>query len=550
MAGRNIQKYSSVITVTITILSAMVLRQINIRVEGPMDQVLLILRSMLYIGLYIGWGISVRSRILQPLARRCLTAVSALMVFWMTARTIRYLLADPVRPLRGLWYLYYLPMLWIPLLAVWIALSLRKPDDFRLPRQVRLLCVPASALLLMVLTNDLHQMVFVFPVHSSEGVNDYQYAFGYFLAVGWMISCTVFALAVMLVKCRVPHSRNFLLLPFAPVMAAVFYGVLYILRIPWLKPLAGDMTVVFCLLIAAALESCIASGLIQSNTGYDELFLVSRLGAQILDSEYRVCLVSRNARAMTREQRVLAGVQSVSIAKSLQVRSQPIGFGYVLWQEDVSKLADAIEQSEENCRELAERNRIRQENLELQKKILALREKNRISDLLHRETAGQIRRIDSLLARYERETDERERGRLLAAAAAAGAYIKRYGNLLLAGERSAQSDLGDLARCFAESFLYLELLDVNCLQTLPSGRMFPTKEMLRAYRGFEEAVEGCLPDLSQVWISLRDGRDVSVLFIELVSGTPFRLEAVEADSFSCEDGACRFSFRLTKGGEG
>ena len=42
MAGRNIQKYSSVITVTITILSAMVLRQINIRVEGPMDQVLLI----------------------------------------------------------------------------------------------------------------------------------------------------------------------------------------------------------------------------------------------------------------------------------------------------------------------------------------------------------------------------------------------------------------------------------------------------------------------------------------------------------------------------
>ena len=36
---------------------------------------------------------------------------------------------------------------------------------------------------------------------------------------------------------------------------------------PWIELLAGDMTVVQCLLLAAGVESCIRCGLIQSNTG-------------------------------------------------------------------------------------------------------------------------------------------------------------------------------------------------------------------------------------------------------------------------------------------
>lgn len=59
----------------------------------------------------------------------------------------------------------------------------------------------------------------------------------------------------------------------------------------------------------------------------------------------------------------------------MKQKSQPIRFGHVLWQEDIAELTEAIEQIEENCRNLAERNRIRQENLETRKKILALQEK-------------------------------------------------------------------------------------------------------------------------------------------------------------------------------
>ncbi len=549
MTKSNSKKYSTILYVALAIFTAMVLRQIARWADAPLDWFCGMIRSAIYIELFIAWGVSLHRRIIQPQVRRYLTSISVLVVFWMTVRTIRYSLDECIWLMRYLWYLYYLPMLLIPLLAVFVALSLGKPDNFRLSKWTGLLYIPTAALLLLVLTNDLHQFVFVFPEDAIVWVNDYSYALGYFLAVGWVVSCTITALVVMLIKCRIPHSRTVLMLPFAPAVVALIYGVLYYFRVPWLKFLTGDMTVVFCLLIVAILECCIECGLIQSNTGYEELFMVSRLGAQITNQENVVCLASANARALTEEQRISTKTQTVSADKSMIVKSQPIGFGHVLWQENVAELTEAIEQIEENCRDLAEHNRIRQENLKTRKKILALQEKNRVSDLLHRETAGQIDLIDRMLAQYDTETDDRKRSRLLGGAAVVGAYIKRYGNLLLIGERTETADIRDLARCFDESFINLELLGVNCLHTLPSDIILATKDMLQVYRSFEAAVETSLSDLQYVWINVRESKEGIFLNMEFVCDTDLSPFASIADSFSCEDGAYRFTFKLRKGGE-
>lgn len=549
MTKSNSKKYSTILYVALAIFTAMVLRQIARWADAPLDWFCGMIRSAIYIELFIAWGVSLHRRIIQPQVRRYLTSISVLEVFWMAVRTIRYSLDECIWLMRYLWYLYYLPMLLIPLLAVFVALSLGKPDNFRLSKWTGLLYIPTAALLLLVLTNDLHQFVFVFPEDAIVWVNDYSYALGYFLAVGWVVSCTVTALVVMLIKCRIPHSRTVLMLPFAPAVVALIYGVLYYFRVPWLKFLTGDMTVVFCLLIVAILECCIECGLIQSNTGYEELFMVSRLGAQITNQENAVCLASANARALTEEQRISTKTQTVSADKSMIVKSQPIGFGHVLWQENVAELTEAIEQIEENCRDLAEHNRIRQENLKTRKKILALQEKNRVSDLLHRETAGQIDLIDRMLAQYDTETDDRKRSRLLGGAAVVGAYIKRYGNLLLIGERTETADIRDLARCFDESFINLELLGVNCLHTLPSDIILATKDMLQVYRSFEAAVETSLSDLQYVWINVRKSKEGLFLKMEFVCDSDLSHLAPMANAFSFEDGAYRFTFKLQGGGE-
>ena len=539
----------------LSILAAMILRQVAYRTDGVPDWISGILRPGIYLVLFLVWGISLRRRIIQIQVRRYLIAISALIIFWIAVRTIRYFLEKNIWLIRFLWHLYYIPLLMIPLLSVFIALSLGKGENFRLPRWTAVFYIPTVLLLMLVLTNDFHQMVFVYPEDAAVWMDDYKYAIGYFLAAAWMVVCAVTALVTMLIKCRIPHSRKVLILPFVPTILALIYCLLWIFRafrvfqLNWLKELAGDITIVFCLLFSAALESCIQCGLIQSNTGYDELFPVSRLGAQITDSENKVCLASLNAVKLTEEQRRKAGEEAISADKNTLVRSQPIGFGHVLWQEDVSELTEAIGQIEENCSDLAEHNRIRRKNLETQKRILVLQEKNRVNDLLHRETARQMDLIDRILTRYEAETDNIRRERLLASAAVIGAYIKRYGNLLLISERESLADMCELSRCFDESFMNLELLGVNGLHSLPSGILLAAKDMLRVYRCFERITETCLYDLSYVWIRLRNGECGLVLYMEFVCETDLRSLGLIADSFSCEDdGIYRFSFRLEKGG--
>ena len=99
-----------------------------------------------------------------------------------------------------------------------------------------------------------------------------------------------------------------------------------------------------------------------------------------------------------------------------------------------------------------------------------------------KETAEQIALVDHLLTQSISEADEKERRRLLAGIAVIGAYIKRYGNLLLMSARTKSADIRELSRCFDESFCNLELLDVNCLQTLSADTTLAIKDMLHVYR--------------------------------------------------------------------
>lgn len=82
-----------------------------------------IVRAVIYIGLLTAWGISVRARIIQTQVRRYLLAETGLMLLWLLLRTVKYNVYDPITE-RLLWYGYYLPMLFIPVLAVLVALSL------------------------------------------------------------------------------------------------------------------------------------------------------------------------------------------------------------------------------------------------------------------------------------------------------------------------------------------------------------------------------------------------------------------------------------------
>jgi hypothetical protein len=112
-------------TILITLLlvaAAMACRRIGL--DGYMRFFMGILRSAIYIGLFAAWGFSVRRRVAQAQASRYMAAIAVLMVFWMAVRTAKYFFVQAPDAARYLWYFYYLPMMFVPLLAVFIAFSL------------------------------------------------------------------------------------------------------------------------------------------------------------------------------------------------------------------------------------------------------------------------------------------------------------------------------------------------------------------------------------------------------------------------------------------
>ena len=70
-----------------------------------------LLRSFIYIGLMMWWGVSLWQCIVQTQVRRYLAATAALCVFWLSIRTVKFFFAATPAAIRYLWYGYYVPML-------------------------------------------------------------------------------------------------------------------------------------------------------------------------------------------------------------------------------------------------------------------------------------------------------------------------------------------------------------------------------------------------------------------------------------------------------
>lgn len=120
------------------------------------------IRAALYLLLFSLWGYSLDRRIIQTQALHCLRLTAALMLVWLILRTLKYEFVTDLTVARYIWYLYYLPMLFIPLLGVYIALSLGKSEEYRLTEKAGFLVAVPGILFLLVITNDLHQQVVAF----------------------------------------------------------------------------------------------------------------------------------------------------------------------------------------------------------------------------------------------------------------------------------------------------------------------------------------------------------------------------------------------------
>lgn len=501
-----------------------------------------ILRTLIYIGLYIGWGISIHKRVVQKAAKNTLIFISGLMIFWFIVRSIKYFFAMDVNVERYLWYSYYLPMLFIPQAAVQTAVLLGQPEEYILPKWLKFLYVPTTLCFLLVLSNDFHQCVFSFAAGEVWTDKGYRYAWGYYTVLLWEVVCAVAAFTLMVYKCRLSQRKKYL--PVIGIGISILYAIIYASGAEWMQVIGGDITAALCLMFVCIFESCIYCGLIQTNTGYEELFEVCTMGAQITDRNYCVRYTSANAMELSEAEK-----GDVVVDKKTLIQNRPIQGGHILWQEDIEYIIMLLERMEENRKTIEESNCLEQENYQTKAKINMLREKNRLYDKLQTQTAGQIGLLNELLSRYEVEKDLVKSRRLLAKISVIGTYIKRYGNLIFIGERAEISDVAELGACLEESFSSLKLMGIECALTAPAGERIYVRDAVRIYSFFESIVEACVDSIQFMWVKIRPCGEELIVCMEVESEANLSSFFDKTEKGEYEDGVWKFTFTVKKAGE-
>ena len=467
------------------------------------------LRSGIYVFLFSAWCYSLWIRIVQTQARRYLVAISALMVLWILLRSIKFSIENTDTE-RWLWYFYYFPMLFIPMLSVFVSRSLGKGEDFRLPRWTKLLYVPTLLLLLLVLTNDLHQQVFSFPSGVLSD-REYRYEGGYFFVMGWEALCAGFAFLSMAKNCRIPRSRRIRWLPLVPLALSLAYACAYVEKVYWVWVLAGDMTVSQCLIFASILECCIQCGLIQSNLGYDELFEATSLPVQITDKAFCSQYVSVAMRgALPPNELRQMRVDTIHLGDDTLLKRHRLRSGWVFWKEDISALNQIRKELELTRDELRDTGDVLAAENAQRARWLKLTEENRLYDMMEAQTARQIAMLRDLLAELQRTEDSDRAIRLLGQIIIIGTYIKRRSNLIFVGVQRGAISVQELRLCLNESSENISVYGADCKTIIKGEGQLTVEQATQIYDLFEAVVEMGLESLRALLTSIEVGKQVEV----------------------------------------
>ena len=449
-------------------------------------------RNCIYLGIYCAWVIYLEKHVVHKKMRRCLTAIGCLMVFWFFVRTVKFhILHDPLGE-HVCWYLYYIPMILIPVLGLAAAMFFGEKDEEKTVRRIKILLTVAVVLIVSVFTNDLHQMVFHFAKQPPFSDNDYSYGILFMVIQGWMLICLTGMEIILIRKSRIPGKKQFWL-PIIPGILLLGWNIGNIFRLPFIQTFAGDMTAVCCLLMAAIYQGCILCGLIQTNNRYFELFQTSGgLDAEITDYSFQRYYHSGDFPQLSPELRSMIVNRSFVQKQGIRINHIPIRGGHLFWSEDISVLLDQYQDIREQQEELTARNRLLKKTYQKEAERRKAEEQNRLLNMIQSQTAGQLELLSQLMDELEK-TESRERYNwILGKIVVVGTYLKRRKNLVLTQYTSDGNllTMEDLRQSIAESCDSLKLCKIRAAYYVESGDVqLNADDILKCYDTFEWLVE-------------------------------------------------------------
>lgn len=486
----------TMMAVAVLVAIAFVLREIYEDLPNAILQsVMCLLRDTIHISLLFAWVVSLKRRLTNKHVRRLMMIVGGLLIFWLLDKIAKWDFTGSVtHPLvRYLWYGFYVGMLFVPTLGAFIIDYLGKPENYVHSRKLNYLLIPPTIMLLAVFTNDLHQKVFVFYNGFINFDKQYGYDWVYYIVMGYFIVMGFYFVLMMVLKSRVPGSRKLQKVPILIMTFAALFWVGYSMRL-----YDCDVTVMDCLIITLLLESAIQSGLLPSNSRYQEVFDHTTVPVMIVDRGYQPHYVSGGALPVSETQTRQSTADTVDMGDFL-LNSAEINAGRVVWQDDITRLNELKVKLQDTVEQLGEENTLLQAEVVLKENRAKTDEQNRLYDRIASEVEPQLIKADALLRRIEQEPDQKQ---LIAKVCVLGSYIKRRGNLLLLGEEHPTVPAKELEYCIRESMDNLSLAGIYTSFSSNANGRICLRSVIAAYDFYETMVERLLDDMTAMLVNL------------------------------------------------
>lgn len=172
------------------------------------------LANTIFLILIFIWGKSIRQRIIQKGIRRKLVIIAVLLFFWLFIRFIKYNVFSRKDTIsRYLWYMYYIPQCLVPPISLIAMMELTRKKKENLSKLIYLILIPAFVLIILILTNDFHQLAFAFKATEENSVAEYTHRIIFYLAIAWIIIMTFLSLVTLILKCSISVCRRKIWIP-------------------------------------------------------------------------------------------------------------------------------------------------------------------------------------------------------------------------------------------------------------------------------------------------------------------------------------------------
>lgn len=413
---------------------------------------------IIFSGLIIGWGVSVAYRIVQKNIRICLVISAALMLLWMALRAIKYNSPADINTYgRYLWYSYYIAMVFLPLMMFFAMLNIGKPENTN--NRKYLLIIPAAVLVLLVMTNDFHQLAFVFEPDFHNWNKQYSYGPVYYVIVVWIFILVLSSIVLSINRCRISATRKKLWIPIVIILVAIIYTLWNNLNHGYSGLRIYNVPEVFCFASIALWESLIQIGLVPSNTGYGDFFNASNLNTLIFDNEGNVKYRSKNATNVSKDV-VLQNGNSVVIDENIILKKHNIKGGKVVWTEDISAINRINRELSEVKEQISEYNVILKSEAELKKRRAAVTEQNKLYDSITEFIRPQLCDLENILKNIENNRGDISVN--YAGACVVNVYIKRISNLLIMAKSRKMLNAFELENSIRELVEYISVYGISC----------------------------------------------------------------------------------------